>query len=134
VLIWEERARDDRPETVLVVEDEQAVRELVVRILSAHGYQVLEAQDGSDALQVGEQHSGSIDLLLTDMVMPHMNGKELAEQMCDRRPGMRVLFISGYTDNVIAQQGMLDPGVTLLPKPFTMEDLLHKVRSALDSG
>jgi CheY-like chemotaxis protein len=118
-------------ETILVVEDEAAVRELIVRVLTAHGYQVLEARDGPQALQVSGQHCGPIDLLLTDVIMPHMNGGELHERLRDRQPEMRVLYISGYTDNAIAHHGMLEPGTNLLPKPFSMEGLIHTVRSVL---
>jgi len=120
-------------ETIFVVEDEVAVRELVVRVLKAHGYQVLEAKDGPEALQVSEQHDGSIDLLLTDVIMPRMNGGELHERLRVSRPGMRVLYISGYTDNTIAHHGVLEPGTHLLPKPFSMEALLHIVRDVLDA-
>jgi len=120
-------------ETILVVEDEAAVRELIVRVLTAHGYQVLEARDGQEALQVSGQHGGSIDLLLTDVVMPRMNGAELNEQLRAARPEIRVLYMSGYTDNAIAQHGVLEPGVNLLPKPFSMEALIHTVRHVLDA-
>jgi two-component system cell cycle sensor histidine kinase/response regulator CckA len=119
-------------ETILVVEDEAAVRELVVRVLAAHGYRVLEARSGSEALQVSGQHSESIDLLLTDVVMPHMNGAELCEQLRASRPEIRVLYISGYTDNAIAHHGVLEPGTNLLPKPFSAEGLLHTIRRILD--
>ncbi|MBN1138541.1 MAG: GAF domain-containing protein [Anaerolineae bacterium] len=118
-------------ETILVVEDEAAVRELIVRVLAAHGYQVLEARDGPDALQVGEQHDGPIDLLLTDVIMPHMDGGELYERLRTPRPEMRVLYISGYTDSAIAHHGVLEPGTNLLPKPFSMEGLVHTLRSVL---
>jgi CheY-like chemotaxis protein len=118
-------------ETILVVEDEAAVRELIVRVLTAHGYQVLEARDGPEALQVSEHHSDPIDLLLTDVVMPHMNGAELCERLRVPRPEMQVLYISGYTDNAIAQHGVLEPGTNLLPKPFSMEGLLHTIRRVL---
>jgi PAS domain S-box-containing protein len=118
-------------ESILIVEDEAAVRELIVRVLKAHGYQVLEARDGPEALQISEQHDGPIDLLLTDVIMPHMNGKELHERLRGPRPEMRVLFISGYTDNAIAHHGVLEPGTRLLPKPFSMEDLIRTVRSVL---
>ena len=118
-------------ESILIVEDEAAVRELIVRVLKAHGYQVLEARDGPQALQISEQHDGPIDLLLTDVIMPHMNGKELHERLRDPRPEMRVLFMSGYTDNAIAHHGVLEPGTRLLPKPFSMEDLIRTMRSVL---
>lgn len=120
-------------EMLLVVEDEVAVRELIVRVLKAHGYQILEAGDGSEALQISEQHDGPIDLLLTDVIMPRMNGGELHKRLRASRPEMQVLYISGYTDNAIAHHGVLEPGIRLLSKPFSMEALLHAVRSALEA-
>jgi two-component system cell cycle sensor histidine kinase/response regulator CckA len=120
-------------ETILVVEDEAAVRELVVRVLAAHGYQVLEARDGPGAIKVSGQYDGPIDLLLTDVIMPRMNGGELYKELQAPRPDMRVLYISGYTDNAIAPHGVLEPGTNLLPKPFSMEALIHTVRHVLDA-
>jgi two-component system cell cycle sensor histidine kinase/response regulator CckA len=120
------------PETLLLVEDEPGVRELVRDILLAQGYRVLAAQDGVEALQVARQHQGPIHLLLTDVVMPRMSGRALADQLRSSYPGMRVLYTSGYTDNAIVHHGVLDEGVHFLSKPFEMEALARKVRKVLD--
>jgi two-component system, cell cycle sensor histidine kinase and response regulator CckA len=119
-------------ETLLVVEDEDALRDVAGRILSAAGYHVLTADGGLQALELAAIHDGTIDLLLSDVVMPGMLGKELAERLRDTRPGTRVLFMSGYAQPVLASQGTLDPGVALLEKPFTAADLLTAVRRRLD--
>ncbi len=119
-------------ETVLVVEDKHEVRDLIVQVLSSCGYQVLTAANGPEALQIGDQHAGPIHLLLTDVVMPRMNGKELADQFRERRPQLRVLYMSGYADNAIVEHGALMPGAAFLSKPFTVEDLMQKVRAVLD--
>ena len=118
-------------ETVLVVEDEDAVRELVARILSVHGYKVLEAPNGGEALVICEKH-GNIDLLITDVVMPNMGGRELAERVGKMRPGVKVLYTSGYTDNAIVHQGVLDAGTPFIQKPYTVSALLAKVREVLE--
>jgi PAS domain S-box-containing protein len=119
-------------ETLLVVEDEAALRDVAGRILSGAGYHVLAADGGREALELAARHEGRIDLLLSDVVMPGMLGKELAERLVDARPGTRVLYMSGYARPVLASQGTLDPGVALLEKPFTAEDLLTAVRRRLD--
>ncbi|MEP6730189.1 MAG: ATP-binding protein [bacterium] len=119
-------------ETVLLVEDEDGVRALGARILERHGYTVLEARNGRDALTVATQHSGAIDLLLTDVVMPEMGGKQLAEALIARDASLRVLFISGYTDGDISRRGVLDPCTAFLQKPFTARGLLGRVREVLD--
>ncbi len=119
-------------ETLLVVEDEPAVRDLAVQVLSECGYQVLAAGDGREALEVGQQHEGSIDLLLTDVVMPHMNGKELAAKLRAQWPEIRVLYMSGYTDHVVARQDIEAADVALLSKPFSMRSLTEKIRAMLD--
>ncbi len=119
-------------ETLLVVEDEDALRDVAGRILSAAGYRVLSADCGPQALEVAEQHDGSIDLLLSDVVMPGMLGKDLAERLTHVRPDTRVLYMSGYAQPVLHSQGTLDPGVALLEKPFTANDLLTAVRKRLD--
>jgi two-component system, cell cycle sensor histidine kinase and response regulator CckA len=119
-------------ETILVVEDQKAVRAFAKASLRQHGYSVIEASDGDEALSVAKQHSGQIHLLLTDVVMPGLNGKELSVRLTELRPNLRVLFISGYTADVIAQRGVLDPGVAFLHKPFGQEELAQKVREVLD--
>jgi PAS domain S-box-containing protein len=123
---------DGRGETLLVVEDEDALRDVAGRILSGAGYQVLAADGGRQALEVAASHEGVIDLLVSDVVMPGMLGKELAERLVDIRPDTRVLYMSGYAQPVLASQGTLDPGVALLEKPFTAADLLSAVRRRLD--
>ena len=121
-----------RGETLLVVEDESALRDVAGRILSGAGYRVLAADGGPKALELAALHEGSIDLLVSDVVMPGMLGKELAERLVHDRPGTRVLYMSGYAHPVLASQGTLDPGVALLEKPFTAADLLSAVRRRLD--
>jgi CheY-like chemotaxis protein len=118
-------------ETVLVVEDEDALREVTRRILARNGHTVLTAATGSAAVQVAAEHPGKIDLLLTDVVMPQMLGKELAERIRALRPEIRVLFMSGYAQPVLASQGTLEEGVALVDKPFTEAALMAKLRSVL---
>jgi len=118
-------------ETVLVVEDEQAVRDLTVRILRQLGYVILTASSGAEALEIGQTHDGIIHLLLTDVVMPGMSGRHLADQLLQRRPGTKVLFLSGYTENTVVHHGVLDAGVNFLPKPFSRESLARKLREVL---
>jgi PAS domain S-box-containing protein len=118
-------------ETLLVVEDESDVRDLVRDILAAWGYRILAARDGVEALEVAQSHEGSIHLLITDVVMPRLSGKALADQLRASRPGLRVLFTSGYTDNAIVQHGVLAEGVHFLSKPFELEALARKVREVL---
>lgn len=120
-------------ETVLVVEDEEQVRTLVSSVLRRAGYTVLEAQDGGEGLLVCEKYPLAVHLLLTDVIMPRMNGRELAERLLRARSGMKVLYMSGYTDNVMLQNGVIDPGSSFLPKPITPQALLRKVREVLDS-
>jgi PAS domain S-box-containing protein len=121
-------------ETILRGEDETAVRELTARALREQGYTVFEASHPDEALAVASaQPPGSIQLLLTDVVMPRMSGKTLAEELLKLRPGIKTLFISGYTDNAIVHHGRLDPGVAFLPKPFSPATLARKVREILDS-
>jgi nitrogen-specific signal transduction histidine kinase len=120
-------------ETVLVVEDEDGLRKLVVELLQQLGYRVLAAADGEEALKACTSHDGFIHLLLTDVVMPRANGKEIAKYLSKLRPAMRVLFMSGYPDETILHHGVLAPGVAFLQKPFTQEALGMKVREVLDS-
>ena len=119
-------------ETVLLVEDEELVRQLTREILRRNGYRVLEACDGIAALAVLRDHRGPIDLLLTDVVMPRMSGHELVEQARPLRPDMRILYVSGYSEEAIARQGQLTEGIELLAKPFTPGALTAKIRQLLD--
>ena len=120
-------------ETVLLAEDEKLVRKFVRSILEKSGYTVLEAHHGSEALRVALQHPGPIHLLLTDMVMPLMDGKLLAQRMVVLRPGIRVLYMSGYSENAVVHHGVLESGTAFIEKPFTVETLARKVREALDT-
>ena len=121
-------------ETILVVEDEEAVRSLSRRALEASGYTVLAAADGPDAVRLLERYGGPIHLVLTDVIMPGMNGRELAHRLVQRRPGLRVLYMSGYPGDAIVHRGALEPGTAFLQKPFMPEDLARKVREVLDQG
>jgi len=119
-------------ETILVVEDEVNLRRLTRQFLDNQGYTVLEAADGAEAVQICVAHQGIIHLLLTDVIMPGMNGRELAHRVSEIRPNMKVLYMSGYTENAIGHNGTLDAGITLLQKPFTLHALKAKVREVLD--
>jgi CheY-like chemotaxis protein len=119
-------------ETVLLVEDEETVRRFIRQILEMHGYKVMEGKDGQDGLKVSEGHEGSIDVLLTDVIMPRMNGRELAERILRARPRIKVLFMSGYTDDAIVRQGLLEADTNFLQKPFTPTQLATAVREILD--
>jgi two-component system cell cycle sensor histidine kinase/response regulator CckA len=119
-------------EIVLLAEDDEAVRNVAKRILVGAGFTVLTAAGGPEALLLCEQHPAEIHLLLTDVVMPGMSGRALAERLTALRPGIRVLFMSGYTDNAIVHQGVLDPGTQFISKPITQGELLRKVRYVLD--
>jgi signal transduction histidine kinase len=120
-------------ETVLIVEDEDAVRRLARRMLAQHGYHVLQAANGGEALLLCEQHAGEIHLLLTDVVMPLMSGRQLADRLRRLRPDLRVLYMSGYTDNAIVHHGVLDADAWFIGKPFSQESLAAKVREVLDA-
>jgi signal transduction histidine kinase len=111
---------------VLLVEDEEALREVTRRMLDRHGYQVLTAASGPDAVSIAAAGQ-PIDLLVTDVVMPHMLGREVADRVCDLQPGIRVLFMSGYTHGLLSAQGVLEPGINLIEKPFTQSSLLAKL-------
>jgi two-component system cell cycle sensor histidine kinase/response regulator CckA len=121
-------------ETILLLEDEEAVKTLASEILQERGYTVLASASAEDALQISEQHKGTIHLLLTDVVMPQMSGRKVAELLAPRRPEIKVLYMSGYTDNAIVHHGILDAGTAFLQKPFTPETLARKVREVLDSA
>ena len=120
-------------ETVLLVEDEEQVRELTRRLLRASGYQVLAAASGADALRIAEHHDGAIHLLVTDVVMPGMSGREVGLLLGQKHPKMRALYLSGYPDESVVHQGVLAPGTPFLQKPFTAEALARKVREVLDA-
>jgi signal transduction histidine kinase/ActR/RegA family two-component response regulator len=121
-------------ETVLLVEDEEMVREMAKEILEESGYQVLEAKHGHEALLIAEQHRGHIHLMLSDVVMPQMSGRELAEQFAPLRKDMKVLYMSGYTDDAIVHHGVLDEGTAFIEKPFTPNALARKVRETLNTA
>src|SRR6266436_848840 len=126
--------RADRgQETILLVEDENNLRRLARQYLETQGYKILEAEDGAAALQIVAGHEGVIDLLLTDVIMPGMNGRELAVQVTTLLPDVRVLYMSGYTENAVGLDGTLDPGINLLQKPFSLPVLKDRVREVLDS-
>jgi PAS domain S-box-containing protein len=120
-------------ETIMIVEDSDAVRTFAENVLRRLGYTVLSARDGEEALAMADRHSTAIDLVLTDVVMPRMGGRELAELITARRPGVRILFMSGYTDDVIIQKGLRDPSASFMEKPFTMASLAEHVRKRLDA-
>ncbi|MEW6545107.1 MAG: PAS domain S-box protein [Nitrospirota bacterium] len=119
-------------ETVLLVEDEDAVRELLGEALKSAGYRVLEARHGDEALAISARHEAPIHLLLTDVVMPGMSGRELAHRLTPQRPDMKVLYMSGYTSDAIARHGVLEPGIALIQKPFTPAALTAKIREVLN--
>jgi PAS domain S-box-containing protein len=121
-------------ETVLLVEDEESVRQLVRETLEAKGYQVLEADQGEVALRIASSHQDAIHMLITDVMMPGMSGRELARQLSASHPQTKVLFLSGYTEDAILHQGGLDPGTAFLQKPFTLQALSRKVREVLNDG
>ena len=120
-------------ETVLVVEDQDEVRHLILDALKLYGYNVLEAPHGGSALLTCEKYQGKIDLIISDIVMPQMNGQELVERLIPLQPQMKVLFISGYSEDVFSTRSTLDPGMLYVQKPFTPVELLGKVRHVLDS-
>jgi PAS domain S-box-containing protein len=139
--VWEAATSRERPaaaiavggnETVLVVEDNDMVRRLAVRVLAGKGYQVLEAGDGAEALRVYGAHQGSIALVMTDVVLPGMSGKELVDRLKEEHADLKVIYTSGYTENTIVHQGVLEPGVHFLPKPYLPSTLIEKMRAVLD--
>jgi two-component system, cell cycle sensor histidine kinase and response regulator CckA len=122
----------DGSETVLIVEDDDSLRKLAKRSLQPHGYRILAAENGEDALRVSKENEGPIDLLITDVVMPKMGGKEVAERLQPLYPNMKVIYMSGYTDGTIVNHGVLAPGLNFFEKPFSPEGLARKVREVLD--
>ncbi len=137
VLATQPALAQDQPskghETILLVEDEENLRRLARQSLENQGYNVIDAPDGAAAIKISQAHPGPIHLLLTDVIMPGMNGRELANKLSPTRPEMRVLYMSGYTENHIGHNGTLDEGITLLQKPFTLSALRSKVREMLDT-
>jgi PAS domain S-box-containing protein len=133
-LATEKAAKGPEPgtETILFVEDEDSVRDLVTEYLSARGYRVLAASDGVQALQIAAGHRGEIQLLITDVVMPRLSGRDLAAKVSASRPGLKVLYISGYTDDSIFRHGVLEGGMSFMQKPFNLKALATKVREVLE--
>ena len=129
----ERSAPTSQGETILLVEDEDSVRKLARRVLESQGYTVIEAINGEDALRLAADYGGVIDLLLSDVVMPEMGGRLVAERLVASRPEIEVLFMSGYTDDEILRRGLLERGQRMLQKPFTATALAHEVRSVLDA-
>jgi CheY-like chemotaxis protein len=119
-------------ETIILAEDEEVVRKPISKYLASHGYKVIEAAFASEALEKAKTYGKGIDLLLTDVVMPQMNGKELADLLCQQFPNLAVLYMSGYTNNVVVRQGILEKNLDFIQKPFAMEHLLSSVRKVLD--
>lgn len=120
-------------ETILVAEDEDGVRSLTREVLEKYGYRVLEAANGEEALKVAEQHDGPLHLLLSDVVMPRMGGPELAQALLAKRPSVKVLYMSGYTDHPMVRRGVVNAGVAFLQKPFTPTVLVSRVREVLEA-
>jgi signal transduction histidine kinase/CheY-like chemotaxis protein len=126
------KVADAGSETLLLVEDEEGVRKLLTHVLHRRGYKVLEASNGEEALHLYERHRSAIQLVLTDMVMPHMSGRELGEKLRSLSPELKIIYMSGYTDDVLVRTGALGPGMSFLQKPLRPEVLAAKVREALD--
>jgi DNA-binding NtrC family response regulator len=119
-------------ETILVVEDEEEVLKLAGRILSRHGYRILKTSSANEALEIFRERKEPIHLILTDVVMPQMSGRELTDRCREIRQDFKVLYMSGYTDNAITHHGVLEEGMNYLQKPFTVDGLARKVREVLD--
>ena len=118
----------------MLVEDDERVRGLASKMLLRHGYTVIEASEAEETLRVAAQHSGPIHLLLTDVILPGLSGRVLAQRMSEQYPQVKVLYMSGYTDNAIVHHGVLTAGVAFLQKPFTPAAFARAVREALDAG
>jgi CheY-like chemotaxis protein len=127
-------ARPSGKETILLVEDEDGVREVARETLQLYGYRVLEARDGMEALAIAERVQDPIDLLLTDVVMPHLSGGQLVQCLAGSRPSLRVLFMSGYPDDAVFRNGLLPAGAEFVQKPFSLEGLARRVREVLDAA
>jgi len=127
----DQAALPEGEEVILLVEDEPMVRELAVETLRGLGYRIIEAGDPITAITLAKEYPGIIHLLLTDVIMPTMNGNQLARELVTTRPTMKVLYTSGYTENMIAHHGVLDSGIDFLPKPYTTKELSERVRDVL---
>jgi DNA-binding NtrC family response regulator len=119
-------------ETLLLVEDEAAVRSSARRLLERHGYEVVEARHGRDALRILDEGGRKIDLVITDLVMPEMGGREMVERVRAHHPAMKVLFMSGYSERAVTSDGTMPPGTGFVEKPFTVEQLIRRTREILD--
>ncbi len=119
-------------ETVLLVDDEAALRELIRQVLERNGYSVLVARDGTEALRLAKEHAGPIELLMTDVVMPGLSGTKVAELVAADRPEIKVLFVSGYSDDAVVRRDLMAPGTGFLSKPFALEAVLRQIRQLLD--
>jgi CheY-like chemotaxis protein len=128
------KTRHQGCETVLLVEDEESVRELIREALEARGYNVCSARNGNEALAIATRQELQIDLMITDVVMPGMGGRELATRIATIRPGTRILYLSGYTEDAIVHHGVLELGTAFLQKPFTLDALASKVREVLEAS
>lgn len=120
-------------ETILLVEDEEPLRKVVIELLTQIGYNVLSASNGKEAMHVSYTYPHRIHLLITDVLMPEIDGPELAKNLCAVRPDLRVIYISGYTDDCLAPEGILEPGTVLVNKPFSVRVLSAKMREVLDA-
>jgi two-component system, cell cycle sensor histidine kinase and response regulator CckA len=120
-------------ETILLVEDEEPLRKVVIELLTQIGYHVLSASNGKEALRVAQDYPDKIHLLVTDVLMPEIDGPELSKILCAARPDLKVIYISGYTDDSLAPEGVLEPGTILVNKPFSVRLLSAKMREVLDS-
>jgi CheY-like chemotaxis protein len=124
----------DGTETILLVEDDPAVRPLIARIISSFGYTVIEAENGVEALEIVDRYDGPIDLVFTDVVMPTMNGRELSEQLAAKKPGIKVLFTSGYPADEVIRRGIADASSLFIEKPYVPDDLARKLREIFTGG
>ena len=121
-------------ETILLVEDDDVIRELIRDILEMEGYQVLMAARGLEAINICQEAVEPVELLITDVVMPEMNGRDLSKTLAEMYPEMKILYMSGYTDDAVISDGVLEAGTAFLQKPFSPETLAHKVREVLDGS